>query len=370
MERALPTTPVAAKIRGLPLTPLAAAVTLFTPTAPPSCHDDSAATPLASVVTDAGLAGLIFPPPAVTLNITTWPATTLPCRSVTLTAGGAVTGEPAVADCDSTETADKTAATPTVPVAVKVNGLPASPETVAVTALVPTLPPSVHEVSLATPAASVSTTAPPAGTVRPPPITTSKVTGTPPTGLPKASVTFAAGAAATAVPAVAVCVVADKAASVLGEPMLPCARNVTGLPTSPVTEAVSTFGPAAIPRVHDRRDAIPPESVTTLAGLTGLLEPPPPVITNATGTPATPDPPASVTFTRGAVATEVPAAEASTVSDAAMRKVGDPTTTEMAADACIPSTVAWILALPMEAALTTPRESTTATALSLELHAT
>ena len=94
--------------------------------------------------------------------------------------------------------------------AVKVMGLPASPMALAVSELlpVPAPGPSVQLVRVATPAASVLTTAGLAGTVVPPPAVMVKVTPKPETGFPLASVTLTEGGAPTAVPAVALCEVA------------------------------------------------------------------------------------------------------------------------------------------------------------------
>src|SRR5258706_12858212 len=96
-------------------------------------------------------------------------------------------------------------AAPTVPDAVKVTGLPPSPETLAVSVLLllPAAGPSVQLVAVAIPDGSVDTVLGPAGTTVPPPAVTAKVTATPATGLPLPSVTFTDGGAATAVLTVA-----------------------------------------------------------------------------------------------------------------------------------------------------------------------
>jgi hypothetical protein len=110
------------------------------------------------------------------------------------------------------------AAGPTIPVALNNTGLPVKPTAVAVSVLAPAVAPSVHDVSVATPNALVATVAGLAGLVAPPPDVTANTTFTPATGLPPASVTFTLGGAATAVPAFAVCGVAEFDAMVVGGP--------------------------------------------------------------------------------------------------------------------------------------------------------
>jgi hypothetical protein len=109
----LPTMPVAEKTIGLPVSPLDAAEILFAPATAPSVQLVSAAIPLAFVTTVAGLAGLIEPPPPVTVNVTLTPATAVPPASVTFTLGGAVTAEPAVALCATAEFAVSVVGDPT-----------------------------------------------------------------------------------------------------------------------------------------------------------------------------------------------------------------------------------------------------------------
>ena len=112
---------------------------------------------------------------------------------------------PAKPVCPSPAFSSSEAGAPANPVAVKVTGLPLNPLAVAVTVLllVPTVGPKVQLVRLATPLALVLTTAGLPATVVPPPPPTSKVTETPLTGFPPASVTNTEGGAPTAVPAVA-----------------------------------------------------------------------------------------------------------------------------------------------------------------------
>src|SRR5207247_2185723 len=94
-------------------------------------------------------------------------------------------------------------------------------------------------------------------------------------------------------------------ASVAAAPAVPVAVNVTGLPASPVAVAVSEFGPAVGPNVHDVTAAIPFAPVVT--GVVGVTVPPPEATTNVTLTPATGLPFASRTITEGGVGTVVPA---------------------------------------------------------------
>jgi hypothetical protein len=88
-----------------------------------------------------------------------------------------------------------------VPVAVKVTGLPVRPAPAAVRVFAPATAPSAQLPIVAIPDALVVALNPVAD---PPPVTTAKVTGTPPTGLLLASVTITLGAIANAVPTVAV----------------------------------------------------------------------------------------------------------------------------------------------------------------------
>ena len=90
-------------------------------------------------------------------------------------------------------------AAPAVPVAVKVTE-PPTPAAVAVSVLAPAAGPRVQRPMVATPEASVVGVVP---VTEPPPEATAKVTMTPETGLPPASVTLTDGAVATAAPAVA-----------------------------------------------------------------------------------------------------------------------------------------------------------------------
>src|SRR5438093_5459160 len=88
-------------------------------------------------------------------------------------------------------------------------------------------------------------------------------------------------------------------------PAVPVAVNVTGLPVSPVEVAVSEFGAAVGPSVHDVTAATPLAFVVT--GVVGVTAPPPDATANVTLTPPTGLPFASRTITEGATGTAVPA---------------------------------------------------------------
>src|SRR5439155_889769 len=83
------------------------------------------------------------------------------------------------------------------------------------------------------------------------------------------------------------------------------AAKVTGLPVSAVAVAVSEFGPAVGPKVHDVTAATPLAFVVT--GVVGVTAPPPAATANVTLTPATGFPFASRTITDGSTGTAVPA---------------------------------------------------------------
>jgi hypothetical protein len=92
------------------------------------------------------------------------------------------------------------AAGPALPVAVKVTGEPLRLPLLAVRVLAPAVAPNVQLPTAAMPAALVVAGEPVA---EPPPEATVKVTPTPETGLPFASLTMTLGGVLTAVPAVA-----------------------------------------------------------------------------------------------------------------------------------------------------------------------
>ena len=110
----------AVKLTGLPLRPATTAVTvlLLLPAWVPSVQVVSVATPLALVETTAGLAGLMLPPPAVTVNVTSTPLTGFPPPSLTITDGAALTAVPTVADWDWLELAAIWVAAPALSVMV------------------------------------------------------------------------------------------------------------------------------------------------------------------------------------------------------------------------------------------------------------
>ncbi len=70
-----PAVPVAVKVTGLPVSPVAVAVRVFVPAVVPRVQDVTAATPLALVVT--GVVGVTVPPPDATAKVTETPATGL-----------------------------------------------------------------------------------------------------------------------------------------------------------------------------------------------------------------------------------------------------------------------------------------------------
>src|SRR5713101_7461728 len=114
MVAAAPAVPETWNVTGLPLRPLAVAVSVLVPTADPRVQLVSAATPLPFVVRVVGDDGAVLPPPAVTANVTWTPPTGLPCASVTMTDGEGETWVPAVADAGSTTFAVICVAVPAV----------------------------------------------------------------------------------------------------------------------------------------------------------------------------------------------------------------------------------------------------------------
>src|SRR5439155_1057279 len=88
-------------------------------------------------------------------------------------------------------------------------------------------------------------------------------------------------------------------------PAVPVAVNVTGLSVMPVAVAVSVFGPAVVPSVHEVTVAIPLLPVVT--GVVGLTVPPPDATVKVTARPATGLLNWSRTITDGSVVTAVPA---------------------------------------------------------------
>ena len=109
-------------------------------------------------------------------------------------------------------------AAPAVPVAVTVTGEPLNDPLVAVSVFAPAVVPKVQAGLVAIPALSVVTT--PLEANEPPPVATAKVTDTPLTALPCASVTFTDGAIATAVATVALWLFPPFTAIVVAVPKL------------------------------------------------------------------------------------------------------------------------------------------------------
>src|SRR5204863_9841133 len=118
---------------------------------------------------------------------------------------------------------------------------------VAVSVLLPAVVPSVHDVIVAIPLASVMTAV--AGLTVPLPDATAKRTGTPAVGLSNWSRTSSAGGVATAVPTVADCVLPAWIVSCVAAPAVPVAVNVTGVAVPAV--AASGVAPADVPRGQD-----------------------------------------------------------------------------------------------------------------------
>ena len=133
------------------------------------------------------------------------PVTVLPTASRTVTTGWVVKAAPLAATAAEVVSANCVAA-PGVPVAVKVKGEPLKLPLVAVSVLAPAVVLRVQAGLVAMPALSLVTVAgEPGEASEPPPLAAVKVTDTPLTALPCASVTFTDGAVVTAVPTVALC---------------------------------------------------------------------------------------------------------------------------------------------------------------------
>ena len=186
-------------VTGLPVSDPDVAVSVFDPAVGLRVHEARVAIPSDPVLT--GVVGVTVPLPAAGVNVTATPATGFPFASFTITDGGDVTALPAVADWLVGLFAAIVAAAPAVPVAVKVTGLPVSDPDVAVRVLLPAVALSVQLPTVATPLAFVVWLPP---VTVPFPGATAKVTATPPTAFPFASLTITDGGEATAVPAPAV----------------------------------------------------------------------------------------------------------------------------------------------------------------------
>jgi hypothetical protein len=300
IDAALPAVPVAVNVNGLPVSPVALAVSVFDPAVGPSVQDVTAAIPLAPVVT--GVVGLTIPPPDATANVTPTPWTGLLLASLAITDGGVATAVPVVVVWLLPAFTAIWVAVPAVTVTVPdVTGVSVPLENVSVRG--PMVPEMTRLVKTAWPLAFVVTgTVPPSV---PPPVAI--ITPTDAgwlTAFPEPSWSWITGCCGNTIPFCTVldgCVVT---ASRVAAPAVPVAVNVTGLPVSPVALAVSVFGPAVEPRVHDVAAAMPLAPVVT--DVVGATLPPPDAMANVTATPATGLLFASRTITDGGVATAVP----------------------------------------------------------------
>src|SRR5438093_478128 len=152
---AAPAVPVAVEVTALPVSLVEVAVSEFGHAVGTSVPDVTTATPPLHVA--LAIFGLTVPPPEATANMTLTPPTGLPFASRTITEGATGTAVPAVAVWPLPALMAICVAAPTVPVAVKVTGLPASPVAVAVRVLLPAVGPRVHDVTAAIPLLPVVT---------------------------------------------------------------------------------------------------------------------------------------------------------------------------------------------------------------------
>src|SRR5213592_1862696 len=152
------------------------------------------------------------------------------------------TAVPTVAACVSPAWIVSCVAAPAMAVAVNVTGV--AVPAVAVSVLAPADVPSVQDVIVAIPLASVMTAV---GFTVPLPDATAKRTGTPAVGLSNWSRTSTAGGVATAVPTVAACVAPAWIVSCVATSAVAVAVKVTGVPV-PAAVAVSVLLPAVVPR--------------------------------------------------------------------------------------------------------------------------
>jgi len=134
-------------------------------------------------------------------------------------------------------------AAPAVPVAVNVTGLPESDPEVAINVFCPAVGPSVQLPTVAIPLASLIWVAP---VTLPLPGPGAKVTDTPETGLPNASVTSTDGAIKTALPAGAVCPPPPWGAIVAAAAEFTMTAAVSVTVTLPSTRAVTVFVSATV----------------------------------------------------------------------------------------------------------------------------
>src|SRR5437879_5880836 len=174
-------------------------------------------------------------------RVTVTPLTGFPNSSLAVTVIVAALAPPdAEMVPGSAATSDRAAlGAPAVPVAVNVIGLPFTPGAVAVSVFWPATVPSVQLPTAAMPLALVVWLAP---VMLPLPGPTANVTETPCTGLPFASFTITAGAVATALFTVAVCLSPPLTAMLPALPAVPWATKLTGLPARPADVAVRVFG--------------------------------------------------------------------------------------------------------------------------------
>jgi hypothetical protein len=291
-EAAAPAPDVAVKVTTL--SDPEVALRVFVPATGPSVHEPTVAMPAAFV--DA-VTPVTDPPPDTTAKVTDTPDVGLPLTSLTITDGGIATALPATALWLSPAFFASEAAAPAVDVAVNATGV--RPPKVALTTLVPVVGPSVHEPTVAMPAAFVDAVAP---VTDPPPDTTAKVTDTPDAGLPLASLTMTDGGIGTALPATALWLSPAFFASEAAAPAVDVAVNATGV--RPPKVALTTLVPVVGPSVHEPTVAIPEAPEVTVAPET---DPPPPTTANDTVAPLIGDPFWSFTTTDGAGVTTAPA---------------------------------------------------------------
>jgi len=238
------------------------------------------ATPLALVVPTGCVS--VFPALGVAARTTVAPSMGFPCASLAVTvtieaAPPAVIGDVAVIVDWDAETA------PAVTLTVAVSVITRVPLTVAVIVFTPAA------VELRVPVISPFAPVVPTGCVSAFPVTGAAASTTlaPLTGLSNASLTVTA-MVATLEPGLAVMEggVADtNDRPALGAAALPVAVKMTGLPFNPDEVAVTVFGPATVPSVHEVTLAIPLALVVTAA--VGFTVPPPEAAANVTAMPAT-----------------------------------------------------------------------------------
>src|SRR6266566_1271337 len=173
--------------------------------------------------------------------------TELPFASWSWTTGCWANATPLCAPPDGAVVSASFVATPAVPVAVNVTGLPDKVPELAVNVFEPAVALSVQLPTVAMPLPLVVCVPP---VTLPLPAAGVNVTATSATGFPFASFTITDGAVLTAVPAVADWLVALFAAMVAAAPAVPVAVNVTGLPDKVPELAVNVFEPTVALSVH------------------------------------------------------------------------------------------------------------------------